>query len=80
MLSQNETTTHFKQDNVIPLTDYVNMNKTTFAWARAFPTVFPPKYIDGKWIIRFDITGSVSIRDSNVKHKDWMEYLMWRYD
>ena len=80
MLSQNETTAHFKQDNVIPLTDYVDMNKTTFAWARAFPTVFPPEYIDGKWIIRHDITGSVNIRDRNVKQKDWMEYLMWRSD
>ena len=47
-LSQNETTAHFKQDNVIPLTDYVDMNKTTFAWASAFPTVFPPEYIDCK--------------------------------
>ena len=51
MLSHNETTAHFKQDNVIPLTDYVDMNKTTFAWTRAFPTVFPPAYIDGKWIL-----------------------------
>ena len=67
LLSQNETTSHFKQDNVIPLTVYVDMNKATFAWERAFPTVFPPKYIDGKWIIRYDITGSVSIRDRNVK-------------
>ena len=69
-MSQNETTAHFKQDNGIPLTDYVHMNKTTFAWTRAFPTVFPPEYIDGKWIIRHDITGSVNIRDRNVKQKD----------
>ena len=41
----------------------------TFAWVRAFPTVFPPEYIDSKWIIRHDITGSVSIRDRNVKKK-----------
>ena len=79
-MSQNETTAHLKQDNVIPLTDYVDMNKTTFTWDRTFPTVFPPEYIDGKWIIRHDITGSVNIRDRNVKQKDWMEYLMWRSD
>ena len=69
MLSQNETTTKLNQDNVIPLTDYIAMNKTAFGWARMFPTVFPPEYIDGKWIIKHDITGSVSIRDRNVKQK-----------
>ena len=69
-MSQNKTTARFKQDNVIPLLDYVDMNKTTFAWVRDFPTVFPPEYIDGKWIIRYDITGSVSIRDRNVKKND----------
>ena len=39
LMSQNKTTAHFKQDNVIPLTDYADMNKTAFAWTRAFPTV-----------------------------------------
>ena len=43
LLSQKKTTINFNQDNVIPLTDFVDMNKTTFAWARAFPTVFPPE-------------------------------------
>ena len=80
LMSQNETTTHFKQDNVIPLTDYVDINKTTFAWERAFTTISPPEYIDCKWNIRYDITGSVNIRDRSVKQKDWMEYLMWRSD
>ena len=79
-MSQNETTAHFKQENVIPLTDYVDMNKTYVAWARDFPTVFPPEYIDGKWIIMYDITGSISIRDRNVKQIGWMEYLMCRSD
>ena len=68
-MSQNVTTARFKQDNIIPLTDYIDMNKTTFSWARAFPTVFPPEYIDDKWIIRYDITGSTYIRDRNVKQK-----------
>ena len=79
-MSQNETTTHFKQYNVIPFTDYVDMNKTLFGWARVLPTVFPPEYTVGKLIIRYDITGSVTIRDKNVKQKDWMEYLMRRSD
>ena len=80
MLSQNKTTTHFKQDNIIPLTIYVDMNQTTFSWAWAFSTVFPPEYIDSKWIISHDITGSVSIRDRNVKQIGWMKYLMCRSD
>ena len=80
MLSQNETTVHLNQDNVIPLTGYVDMNKTPFAWSRAFPTVFPPEYIDGKWIIRHDITSSVFVRDRHIKQNNWMEYLMWRSD
>ena len=41
-MSQNETTAHLKHDNVIPLTDYVDMNKTTFSWVRSFPTVLSP--------------------------------------
>ena len=79
-MSQNETTAHLKQDNVIPLTDYVDMNKTTFSWVRSFPTVFSTEYIDDKLIIRYDIIGSVFIRDRNVKRKDWKENLMWRSD
>ena len=48
LLTQNESTVKLKQNEVIPLTDFVDMNKTTFAWARAFPTVSLPEYIDGK--------------------------------
>ena len=80
LLTPNETTGIIDQDDAIPLTEYVDMNKTPFSWARAFPTVFPPEYINGKWIIRHDITGSVSIRERNVNQNDWMEYLMWRSD
>ena len=42
LLNQNDTTVHFNQDNIISLTDYVDMNKKPFAWARAFPTVSLP--------------------------------------
>ena len=28
------------------------MNKTKFAWTRAFPTSFQPEYKEGKWIIK----------------------------
>ena len=71
LLNQNDTTVHFNQDNIISLTDYVDMNKKPFAWARVFPTVFLPEYIDGEWINMHDITGCVFIRDRNVNEKDW---------
>ena len=63
---QNESTVKLKQNEAIPLTEFADMNKTTFAWARAFPTIFQPEYIDGKLIIRHDITGSITIRERNV--------------
>ena len=46
----------------------------------AILTIFQPEYIDGKWTIRHDITGSVTVRERNVNQNDWMEYLMWRSD
>ena len=36
--------------------------------------------IEGKWVIRHDITRSVTVRERNVNQNDWMEYLMWRSD
>ena len=80
LMSQNESTVKLKQNEAIPLTEFADMNKTRFAWARAFPTIFQPEYIDGKWTIRHDITGSVTVRERNVNQNDWMIYLMWRSD
>ena len=56
------------------------MNKTKFACAKAFPTVFQSEYIEGKLTIRQYITGSITIRDRNVNQNDQMESLMWRSD
>ena len=36
------------------------MNKTRFEWAIVFPTIFQPEYIEDKWTIRYDITGSIT--------------------
>ena len=54
------------------------MNKTRFVWARAFPTIFKPEYIESKQTIRYDITGSITVRARNVNQNDQMEYLMTR--
>ena len=52
------------------------MNKTRLVWARSFPTVFEPKYIDDKQTIRHDITGYFTVRERNDNQNDWMEYLI----
>ena len=73
----------FNQEDVMKTGDFVNMSTTPFAWARAFPTVFIPTYVDGEWKIFHDITGCFDmdgIRDKSVKLKDWLEFLMYCSD
>ena len=74
----------FQQEDIFNLGDFVNMNSTPFAWARAFPSLFIPVYksINGtyRWSIFGDITSFSTIRDKSVKKKQWYEYLMWRSD
>ena len=31
---------------------------------------FQPEYIEGKWTIRHDITGSITVRERNVNQND----------
>ena len=52
------------------LTEFVDMNKNQFSWARPFPTIFKPEYIEGKWIIRHDITESITVRERNINQND----------
>ena len=40
------TTATFHQTNVISLDGYDNMNTTKWAWARCFPTLYCPSYIE----------------------------------
>ena len=65
-MPHNESTIKLKQKEVIPLTEFVDMNKTRFVWARTFPITFQPEYIEGKLTIRHDITGSITVRERNV--------------
>ena len=59
--SDDKQTATFEQPTVLPTKGFANMTKTPYAWARAFPTVFIPSYIEynGKyqWIILNDIIG-----------------------
>ena len=40
LLTHNESTIKLKQNEVIPLTECVDMNEIRFVWAIAFPTIF----------------------------------------
>ena len=44
---------------------------------KIIPNNFQPEYIERKWTIRHDITGSVIVREINVKQNDWIKYLIW---
>jgi hypothetical protein len=78
-------TATFEQPSVLQTDGFVDMSKTPYAWARAFPTVFIPEYIpvsssEYAWVIRHDITGWYKIRDKKVDSTRWYEYMMWRHD
>ena len=47
-LTQNQLTIKLKQNEVIPLTEFVDMNRARFIWVRVFPIMFQPEYIEGK--------------------------------
>ena len=78
------TSVTFNQSDVLPTDGFADMNKTKYAWARAFPTVFIPTYIKLKgvfrWCILHDITGWHDARDKDVKFTTWCEYMVWRSD
>ncbi len=70
----------FSQQNVLPTGNFVDMDKTPYSWSLAFPSLFPPCYIDGEWVILGDITGWHKSRDRNVSKNDWYYWLSWRSD
>ena len=84
--SRNRSTATFKQTDVFSYDGgFVDMNKTKYAWARAFPTVFIPVYIQTdentwEWVILHDITGWKTARDKAITFSQWSQYLMWRSD
>eukprot|EP00957_Ditylum_brightwellii_P008325 630211-Ditylum_brightwellii.AAC.1 len=63
ILSPEGTTATYYQENVLPTRDFVNMDTTPYSWILAFPTIFPPCYIDRKWVILSNYTGWHTTRD-----------------
>eukprot|EP00957_Ditylum_brightwellii_P012325 931384-Ditylum_brightwellii.AAC.1 len=51
ILSPGGTTATYRQENVLPTGDFVNMDTRLYSWSLAFSTIFPPCYIDRKWVI-----------------------------
>ena len=82
--SDDKQTAIFDQPTVLPTKGFADMTKTPYAWARAFPTVFIPHYIEfnGKheWIILNDVTGFPYTREKSLSINKWYEHQMWRSD
>jgi hypothetical protein len=82
----NQTTATFQHNEVLPVDGFADMNKTRYAWARAFPSLFIPVYAFNRstgqmeWMIFHDITGWVATRDKSVNKIQWYEFMMWRSD
>ena len=76
----------FNQTDVLKTDGFVDMGKTPYSWARAFPSLFIPEFVympeegNWKWIIRHDLTGWSNIREKKVEPLKWFEQEMWRYD
>eukprot|EP00984_Skeletonema_dohrnii_P031047 scaffold23084_cov153-Skeletonema_dohrnii-CCMP3373.AAC.2 len=85
--NRNQTTATFQHNDVLRVDGFADMNRTPFAWARAFPSLFIPVYTvknhatsDYGWVIFHDITGWSGLRDKIVNRNQWYEHMMWRSD
>eukprot|EP00957_Ditylum_brightwellii_P030016 2271701-Ditylum_brightwellii.AAC.1 len=55
-LSQGRSMVTFAQSDILPTGSFIDMDKTPYAWALAFPTEFLLYYINGKWVTPGDYT------------------------
>eukprot|EP00957_Ditylum_brightwellii_P126034 9608195-Ditylum_brightwellii.AAC.1 len=79
-LSQGRHTVTFAQSDILLTGDFVDMDKTPYAWALAFPTVFLPCYMNGKWVIPGDYTCWLTTCDKSIWKKERYHWLTWRSD
>ena len=84
--SEQGTSVVLQNSEVFQNDGFVDMNRTQFVWARAFPSCYRPSYINikgrMKWIIMKNITGfdSKHPREKTVKFKDWIQHQIWHSD
>eukprot|EP00957_Ditylum_brightwellii_P212110 15366976-Ditylum_brightwellii.AAC.1 len=80
IFSPGETAATYHQENFLPTGDFVSMDTTLYSWSLVFSTIFPPCYIDGKWVILGNYTGWHTTHERSVKKSEWYEWLAWRSD
>jgi hypothetical protein len=68
-----------QQKDVLPIGIFARMEDTPYAWALAFPTLFPPTFRKNKWVILGDSTlpPSSGFRDRKVPLAEWVKWMMW---
>jgi hypothetical protein len=68
-----------QQKDVLPIGTFARMEDTPYAWALAFPTLFPPTFRKNKCVILGDLTSppSSGFRDRKVPLAEWVKWMMW---
>jgi hypothetical protein len=68
-----------QQKDVLPIGTFARMEDTPYAWALAFPTLFPPTFRKNKSVILGDLTSppSSGFRDRKVPLPEWVKWMMW---
>jgi hypothetical protein len=51
-----EDKARMQQKEALPTGSFASMQQTEYAWALAFPTLFLPTYVNGKWVMLGDLT------------------------
>ena len=79
-LSVGGTTATINHSEALPNDGFANMVHTKCAWARAFPTIFPPDCTNNNWVIMQDVTSSPHPRERPVAFHEWLVQQTWRSD
>jgi hypothetical protein len=74
-----EDKARMQQKEALPTGSFASMQHTEYAWALAFPTLFPPTYVNGKWVMLGDLTGPPpsGFRDRKVPVAELAKWMMW---
>jgi hypothetical protein len=68
-----------QQKEALPTGSFESMQQTEYAWALAFPNLFPPTYVNDKWVMLGDLKGPPfsGFRDRKVPVAEWAKWMMW---
>jgi hypothetical protein len=67
------------QKVVLSISTFAPMEDTPYAWALAFPTLFPQTFRKNKWVILGYLTSPPpsGFRDQKVPLAAWVKWMMW---